>query len=58
MNNSLTIHDENCNLNILRSLKMLSPCIEEQQSATGTPRKKVFLNNANNNEAHTESKEK
>ena len=37
---------------------MLSPCIEEQQSATGTPRKKVFLNNANNNEAHTESKEK
>ena len=33
-----------------------APCVEE--SATGTPRKKVFLNNANNNEAHTESKEK
>ena len=37
---------------------MSSPCKDEQHSATGTPRKKVFLNNANNNEAHTESKEK
>ena len=29
---------------------LLAPCVKE--SATGTPRKKVFLNNANNNEAH------
>ena len=35
---------------IKRKKVLLAPCAKE--SATGTPRKKVFLNNANNNEAH------